>query len=90
MDKGNLMTVDGRVLDKEYINELVETFERDWESSECSVRLTERGKILKMLNEINVPLHEVEALERRAKQNKQSLTSYISTIIHNDLLTLYD
>ena len=90
MDKGNLMTVDGRVLDNEYINELVETFERDWEPSEYSVRLTERGKILKMLNEINVPLHEVEALERRAKQNKQSLASYIGTIIHNDLLALYD
>ncbi|MCL2189193.1 MAG: hypothetical protein FWC16_10190 [Defluviitaleaceae bacterium] len=90
MDKNNMQTIDGKPLDQENIHELTKTFERDWTPSESTVHLTERGKIMQLLSEINVPLYEAEALEKRAKQNKQSLSAYINSIIRNDLLVASD
>ena len=63
-------------------------FERDWTPSEIKVVPTERGKALRALHDLNIPLYEIEALERRAKQKKQSLGFFIHTILQNELFVV--
>lgn len=88
MEEMDLGTIDGKPITQDMLRTFASTFERDWQPSEVRVVPTERGKVLRALNELNIPSYEIDALERRAKKNKQSLGLFVHTILTNELLTL--
>jgi len=63
-----LGTIGGKPITHKMLDSYTSTFERDWTSDEITVIPLERGITLRALQELNVPVHEIEALERRAKQ----------------------
>ena len=81
-------TLGGNPITQEMLDSYAVTFERDWASSETEIVPTERGKILRALNDLNIPSYEIEALEKRARHNEQSLGVFIHTILQNELLVV--
>ena len=79
-------TINGKPISQEMLDSFTSTFERDWTPSEVKVVPTERGKVLRALHDLNIPLYEIEALERRAKKKRQPLGLFIHTILQNELL----
>jgi len=85
LEQQDMGTIDGRPITQEMLENYTETFERDWMPSEVKVVPTERGKALRALHDLDIPLYEIEALERRAKQKKQPLGFFIHTILQDEL-----
>ena len=81
-------TINGNQITQKMLDDYSATFERDWMPSEVKVVPTERGKALRALHDLNIPLYEIEALERRAKQKKQPLGSFIHTVLQNELFVV--
>jgi hypothetical protein len=79
-------TIGGKPITQEMLDSYTATFERTWNPSEVKVIPTERGKVLRALHDLNIPLYEVEALECRAKQKQQTLGIYIHSLLQNELL----
>jgi len=90
MEHKNIGTIDGKPITQEMLADLSATFERDWNPFEITVVPTERGKVLRALHDLNLPLYEIEALERRAKQKNQSLSFYVHNVLQNDLFIIND
>ena len=90
MAKLNIGTIGGETITQEMLNEYEATFERDWLHTEVNVLPTERGKVLRALHDLNIPLNEVEALERRANHKQQPLNLYIHSIIKQELFIAND
>ena len=86
LDQQDVGTIDGKLVTQEMLERYLATFERDWMPSEVKVVPTERGKVLRALHDLSIPLYEIEALEKRAKQKKQPLGLFIHTILHNELI----
>ena len=87
MPENNLGTVGGKPISQNMLNEYAETFEKDWSDSEIKFAHTERRRVLSALGSLNIPIHEIEALERRAVSRQQSLSFYIHSILKQELLT---
>lgn len=85
MDKQDIGTLNGKAITQEMLDSYTATFERDWAPTEVRVVPTERGKALRALHDLNIPSYEIEALERRAKQRRQSLGVFIHTLLQNEL-----
>ena len=85
LEQQDIGTINGKKITQEMLDNFAETFERDWMPSEVKVVPTERGKVLRALCDLNIPSYEIEALERRAKQKKQPLGSFVHAILQNEL-----
>ena len=85
-----LGTVAGKAINQNMIDDYAVTFARDWCDSEVEFSHTERSTALNALSCLNIPVYEIEALERRAVSNQQSLSLYIRTILKHELLTSTD
>jgi len=90
MENKDLGTIGGKKITQEMLDGYSATFERDWSNSEINVNSTERGKVLRALNDLNIPIHEIEALERRANHRQQSLVLYIHSILKQELFITGD
>jgi len=90
MEKKDLGTIGGEKITQEMLDSYSATFERDWSESEISINSTERGRVLRALHELNIPIHEIEALERRANHRQQSLVLYIHSILKQELFVTGD
>ena len=90
MVKQDIGTIGGKPITKEMLDSYEATFERDWSHSEVNITSTERGKVLRALHDLNIPLYEAEALERRANHKKQSLLIYIHSILKQELIVNSD
>ena len=85
MDQKDIGTIDGKPITQEMLDEYTATFERDWTPSEVKIIPTERSKALRALYDLNIPIYEIVALERIAKQNKQPLRFFIHSLIQREL-----
>jgi hypothetical protein len=83
--ENNLGTYRGRPVSPELIEELSAKFERDWDESEITVAPTRYGKALQALQALELPVDEIEALERRAKYEKKPLQFFIRSILQSEL-----
>ena len=90
LEQQDLGTINGKPITQEMLEGYAAAFERDWASSEVKVVPTERGKVLRALNDLNIPLYEIEALERKAQQKNQPLGFFIHTILQNELFVVND
>lgn len=83
----NLGKIDGKPITQEMLDSYTVTFERDWSPKEIRVVPVDRGITLRALQELNIPVYEIEALERRAKQNRLPLNIFIQSILRNELFS---
>ena len=88
MEQQDIGTIDGKPITQEMLESFTATFERTWDPSEVKVIPTERGKVLRALHDLNIPLYEIEALERRAKQKQQTLAFFIHSVLQNELFAV--
>jgi hypothetical protein len=79
-------TLDGKPITQAMLKDFTLAFERDWTSAEVNIALTERGKALRALQDLNIPPYEIEALERRAKQKEQPLSLFVHAVLQSELL----
>ena len=85
MKHQDIGTINGKPITQELLKNFITTFKRDWMPSEVKIVPTERGKALRALHDLNIPLYETEALERRTKQKRQPLVVFIHEILQNEL-----
>jgi hypothetical protein len=85
MENQDIGTIGGKAITQKMLDSYMDTFERDWLDSEVNVIPTERGRVLRALKELDIPLYEVEALERRANHKQQPLISFIHSIFKQEL-----
>ena len=90
MKQQDIGTINGKPISQEMLDSFTSTFERDWAPGEVRIVPTERGKVLRALHDLNIPLYEIEALERRAKQKKQPLGFFIRMVLQNELSAIND
>jgi hypothetical protein len=90
MERQDIGTIDGKPITQKMLDSYTATFERDWLSSEVTVIPTERGRALRALHDLNIPIHEVEALEHRANHKRQPLSLYIHSILKQELFVNID
>ena len=86
MAENNLGTVGGKPINQNMLDDYAGTFAKDWPESEVNFAYTERRKVLNALGGLNIPIYEIEALERRAVSRQQSLSSYVYSILKQELL----
>ena len=86
MPEKNLGTVGGKPINENMLDDYVKTCEKDWSDSEVKFDHTERRKVLNALCGLNIPIYEIEALERRAISRQQSLNLYIHSILKQELI----
>jgi len=90
LEKQDVGTIGGIPITQEMLDSYKDTFERDWSHSEVNIILTERGRVLRALQDLNIPIYEAEALERRANHKHQPLILYIHSILKQELLSAND
>ena len=90
MENEDIGTVGGKQITQKMLDSYTDTFERDWLDSEVNVIPTERGRVLRALSDLNIPIYEIEALERRANNKQQSLILYINSIFKQELFANND
>ena len=90
MAEKKLGTVGGKPINQNMLDDYAETFAKTWADSEVSFAHTERRKVLNALDGLNIPHYEIEALERRAVRRQQSLSSYVHSILKQELLATSD
>ena len=90
MLENNLGTVGGKPINQNMLDDYAETFAKDWSDSEIKFAYTERRKALNALGSLNIPIYEIEALERRAVSRQQSLSAYVHSILKQELLAVSD
>lgn len=81
----NFGTYNGKPITEDMLDSYSVEFERDWQTDEISVVPTERGKALLALQALNLPVSEIEALERRAKHENKPLNFYLRTVLQDAL-----
>ena len=86
MIKNNLGTIGGKPINQKMIDEYTKIFENDWPDSDVKFIYTERRNALNALGNLNIPIYEIEALERRANKKQQSLSFYIHSILKRELV----
>jgi hypothetical protein len=85
MEDLNLGTIGGKKITPEMLEELSARCERDWPEDEITVTPTDYGKALAALQALNLPVEEIEALERRAKHERKPLPFFIRSILQDEL-----
>jgi len=90
MGNQDIGTIGGKQITQKMLDSYTDTFERDWLDSEVNVIATERGRVLRALSDLNIPVYEIEALERRANHKQQSLILYINSIFKQELFVNND
>jgi len=90
MTKNNLGTVGGIPISQDMLDNYVRTFAKDWSDSEVNFAYTERRRVLDALCDLNIPIYEIEALERRAVSRQQTLSSYVRFVLKQELLVASD
>ena len=85
MKQNDLGTIGGKPITQEMLDEFAADFERDWADSEIEVRPTSHGKALAALQALDIPVGEIEALERRARHERQPLSFFVRSILQNEL-----
>lgn len=81
----NYGTYNEKPINEEMLESFSADFERDWQPEEITVVPTERGKALLALQALDLPVSEIEALERRAKHENKPLSFYLRTVLQNVL-----
>jgi DNA-binding PadR family transcriptional regulator len=81
----NYGTYNEKPITEEMLESFSANFERDWQPEEITVVPTERGKALLALQALDLPVSEIEALERRAKYENKPLSFYLRTVLQNVL-----
>jgi hypothetical protein len=90
MENQDIGTVGGKQITQKMLDSYTDTFERDWLDSEVNIIPTERGRVLRALSDLNIPVYEIEALERRANHKQQSLILYINSIFKQEFFANND
>ena len=90
MTENNLGTVGGKPINQTMLDDYAGVFARDWSDSEVKFAHTERRRVLNALSGLNIPIYEIEALERRAVSKQQPLSLYIHSILKQELITAGD
>ena len=85
MDEMNLGTINGKPITRELLDELTTRCEKDWADDEVSVVPTTYGQALAALQALQLPAEEIQALERRARNENRPLSLYIKSILQNEL-----
>jgi hypothetical protein len=85
MNDMNLGTIGGKMITSETLEALSARCERDWPESEVMIEATSYGKALAALQALDIPVEEIEALERRAKHEKKPLPFFIRSILQGEL-----
>ena len=85
MNPEDLGEFNGQPIDQAMLDNLVATFERDWDDSEIIVQYTDYGKALQALQTLELSSVEIEALERRAIHEQTPLPVYLRSILQNAL-----
>jgi hypothetical protein len=78
-------TIDGQPVTKAMLDGLSAEFEQDWPKSKVSVSPTSYGKALAALQTLEIPVDEIEALERRAKHENKPLSFFLRSVLQNEL-----
>jgi hypothetical protein len=60
-------------------------FLRDWDDSEVIVAPTSRGITLRALQALELPVDEIEALERKAQSEQQPLSIFVRNVLQGEL-----
>ena len=85
MDKLNLGTISGKPITKELLETLSERCEKDWGGDEILAASTSYGRALAALQALELPMEEIEALERRAQHQNLSLPLFLRSILRNEI-----
>jgi hypothetical protein len=85
MDDMNLGTINGKPIDKELLDELTLRCEKDWADCDVTIEPTSHGQALAALKALDMPVDEIEALERRAQHENRPLSLYLNAVLRNEL-----
>ena len=85
MDSDDLGDINGQPIDQAMLDNFLATFERDWDDSEIIVRPTAYGKTLQALQSLELSPFEINALERRAMNERTPLPVFLRSILLNVL-----
>jgi hypothetical protein len=88
MDELSLGTIDGKPITRELLETLSSRCEKNWNDEDVLVAPTSHGRALAALQALELPVEEIEALERRAQHEKRSLSFFLRTILRNELAGL--
>ena len=81
----DLGTIKGKPITPELLGTLSERCETDWAEDEVSVEATSHGRALAALQALELPVEEIEALERRAQHENTTLSYFLRSILRNEL-----
>jgi len=85
MDEINNKTINGQPITQELLGKLSARCEEDWSADKVSVVPTSHALALDALRALELPIEEIEALERRAQHEHRPLSVYIKSILRNEL-----
>jgi hypothetical protein len=85
MDELTLGTINGKPITQELLDTAVSRCENDWNKDMVSVVSTSYGRALAALQALELPVEEIEALERRANHENRSLSFFLKSILRNEL-----
>ena len=85
MDKLNLGTIDGKPITQELLEGLSSRCENNWAEDEINVAPTSHGRALVALQALELPVEEIEALERRAQNENRPLAFFLRSVLRNEL-----
>jgi hypothetical protein len=86
MNKTELGTINGKSVDSEMIANLSEKFEQDWNDDEVTVKPTNYANALAALRNLDLSVGVIEALERRAKNQREPLQLFLRSVLQNELM----
>jgi rubrerythrin len=78
-------TLNGRQISEEMLRGYADDFAKDWEESRIVARQTDRGATLSALQALDIPVEEIEAIERKAKHERTSLSMYVRKTLVDQL-----
>ena len=85
MNNVSLGTMDGEPITQELLENLSLRCEKDWSGDEYTVSSTSYGRALAALQALDLPVEEIEALERRAQHKKSPLPLFLRSVLRNEL-----
>jgi len=85
MTENEYGTFNGKPITEEMLRKWSSEFEREWSPEEATAMTTEHGKALQALQTLDMPMDEIEALERRAKHESKPLSFYLRSVLQNEL-----
>ncbi len=86
MNETKLGTVKGQSVTPEMLEGLSKKFEQNWQDDEVIVKSTSYGKALGALQSLELSIGVIEALERRAKNQHETLPFFLRSVLQNELV----